>query len=127
VNPPIVYHALAELELNDAAQYYEHECHGLGAALLTEVQRCSELIADHPEAGTPIHSGIRRRLVARFPYALLYAVRCVFRVIPATDSDRIRPPIPNESGHPFRGKWPPIPTKTATPHPEGAGSVLDAV
>ena len=54
-------------------------------------------------------------------------LKCVFRVIPATDSDRIRPPIPNESGHPFRGKWPPIPTKTATPHPEGAGSVLDAV
>jgi hypothetical protein len=50
----------------------------------------------------------------------------VFRVIPATDSDRILPPIPNESGHPFRGKWPPIPTKTATPRPEGAGSVLDA-
>ena len=29
----VVYHALAELELNDAAQYYERECHGLGAAL----------------------------------------------------------------------------------------------
>ncbi len=71
----IVFHPLAELELNDAAQYYEHECHGLGTALLTEVQRCSELIAHHPEAGTSIHSGIRRRLVARFPYALLYAVK----------------------------------------------------
>lgn len=71
----VVYHALAELELNDAAQYYEHECHGLGAAFLTEVQRCSESIVDHPEAGTPIHADIRRRLVARFPYAVLYTVK----------------------------------------------------
>ena len=71
----VVYHALAELELNDAAQYYEHECQGLGAAFLTEVQRCSDSIVDHPEAGTAIRAGIRRRLVTRFPYAVLYTVK----------------------------------------------------
>jgi plasmid stabilization system protein ParE len=43
--------------------------------LLTEVQRCVETIADHPEAGTPIHAVVRRRLVTRFPYALLYTVK----------------------------------------------------
>ena len=75
MNPRVVYHALAELELNVAAQSYEHECPGLGVAFLTEVQRCIESIVDHPEAGTPIHTGIRRRLVPRFPYALLYAIK----------------------------------------------------
>lgn len=75
MNRRIVYHALAELELNDAAQYYEHECDGLGAAFLAEVQRCSESILDYPEAGMPIHTVVRRRLVARFPYALLYTAR----------------------------------------------------
>ena len=71
----VVYHALAELELNDAAQYYERECHGLGVAFLTEVQRCSESIVGHPEAGTPIHADVRLRLVARFPYTVLYTVK----------------------------------------------------
>jgi hypothetical protein len=30
-------------------------------------------------------------------------ITCVFRAIPATDSGRKRPPIPDDSGHLFRG------------------------
>ena len=33
-----------------------------------------------------------------------YGVGCVFRTKPATDSDRKRPLIPIDSGHPFRRK-----------------------
>ena len=31
---------------------------------------------------------------------------CIFRLIPATDSEGKRPPIPIDSGHRFRGKAP---------------------
>lgn len=30
------------------------------------------MIADHPEAGTILRGSVRRRLLRRFPYALLY-------------------------------------------------------
>ena len=47
----ISFNPLAEQELNDAAQCYELESAGLGAALLTEVQRCCGAIVEHPEVG----------------------------------------------------------------------------
>ena len=68
----VSFNQLAEREFNDAAQYYELESPGLGAAFLAEVQRCCDLIVDHPEAGPVVLGSIRRRLVRRFPYALLY-------------------------------------------------------
>lgn len=70
----VTFNALAERELNDASQYYEAEQPGLGAAFITEVRRCTEAIAEHPEAGIAVLATIRRRLCQRFPYALLYAV-----------------------------------------------------
>ncbi len=68
------FNELAERELNDAAQYYEHAQGGLGAAFITEVRRCTAAIAEHPEAGTLAQGAIRRRLCQRFPYGLLYKV-----------------------------------------------------
>lgn len=46
----VSYHRLAELELNEAAAYYEFEEPGLGARFLTEVDRCIESLVKHPEA-----------------------------------------------------------------------------
>jgi hypothetical protein len=42
-------HPLAERELNDAAQYYEMESQGLGAAFLGQVERCCAWVVEHPE------------------------------------------------------------------------------
>ena len=67
--------ALADQELNDAAQYYELESPGLGVAFLIEVQRCCDEIVEYAEAGQIVLGSIRRRLVRRFPYAILYSVR----------------------------------------------------
>lgn len=68
----VTFNELAERELNEAAQYYEHEQGGLGAAFLLDARRCTEAIASHPQAGVLIGDNIRRRLCRRFPYALLY-------------------------------------------------------
>jgi len=64
----VSFNPLAERELNDAAQYDELESQGLGAAFLGEVERCCASIVEHPEAGHAIRCGVRRRLIARFPY-----------------------------------------------------------
>lgn len=71
----VSYHRLARRELNEAAQYYESESSGLGAAFLDEVERCTQAIANFPEAGPLITGTIRRRLVLRFPYALVYSIK----------------------------------------------------
>lgn len=68
----VVFHPLAELELEDAALYYEHESSGLGKAFLAEFRLSLESIVLHPSAGTPTAGALRRRSMSRFPYALIY-------------------------------------------------------
>ena len=70
----VTFNELAERELNDAAQYYEYEQPGLGAAFIVEVRRCTVAVAEHPQASPVVLGTIRRRLCQRFPYALLYTV-----------------------------------------------------
>lgn len=78
----VSFHLLAERELNDAAQYYELKSPGLGAAFLTEVESCCDAILAHPEAGHCVFGSVRRRLVRRFPYAVIYTIRpSVVRVL----------------------------------------------
>lgn len=68
------FHRLAEHELNEAAQYYDREEPGLGIAFLEEADRCLRVIQEAPEAGGVLHGTVRRRLLRRFPYALLYKI-----------------------------------------------------
>jgi hypothetical protein len=56
----VSFHALARLELNEAAQYYETESTGLvGQAFITEVERCANEIVQYPEAGVVVRGSIR--------------------------------------------------------------------
>jgi plasmid stabilization system protein ParE len=71
----VSFHDLAKLELNEAAEYYEGESAGLGQAFITEVERSADEIVRFPEAGLVMRGSIRRRLIRRFPYALLYRVK----------------------------------------------------
>ena len=69
------FHRLADRDLNEAAQYYELEKPGLGSSFLREVDRCLRAIEKHPEAGLILRGSVRRRLLRRFPYALLYTIK----------------------------------------------------
>ena len=71
----ISFNPLAERELNEAAQYYEVESPDLGAAFLTEVERACALLTEYPESGPVVRGAVRRRVLPRFPYALLYSIR----------------------------------------------------
>ena len=71
----VSFHRLAELELNEAAAYYEFEKPGLGARFLKDVDACIESIVKHPQAGAITFEDVRRRLVRRFPYAVLYTIK----------------------------------------------------
>ena len=69
------FHDLAKVELNEAAQYYESESPRLGAVFLTEAERSLTVILGHPESSPLVGRSVRRRLLRRFPYGLLYRVR----------------------------------------------------
>ena len=71
----VSFHDLAKRELNEAAEYHESESAGLGQAFITEVERSADEIVRYPEAGLVMRGSIRRRLIRRFPYALLYRVK----------------------------------------------------
>ena len=70
----VVFHRLAERELEDSAQYYNLECYGLGISFLEEVERCLHAISEHPEVGQEIRKDIRRLVLRKFPFSLLYSV-----------------------------------------------------
>jgi plasmid stabilization system protein ParE len=64
----------AEEELFDAANYYEVHSSGLGEEFLKKIGSAILDISEYPERWPLIHPNIRRRLVHRFPYAILYRV-----------------------------------------------------
>lgn len=68
-----VFHRLAEGEFAEAAEYFEQEGPGLGGAFIEEVKRCVASIIDFPESGRILVGSVRRRLVRRFPYSVLYS------------------------------------------------------
>ena len=68
----VSFNQLAERELNEAAQYYESKSRALSAAFLAEVEPTCSQITKYPESAPIVRGAIRRRLLRRFPYALLY-------------------------------------------------------
>jgi plasmid stabilization system protein ParE len=71
---PIVIHPEAEEELLDAARYYDACRTALGIRLLDAVGRALAAVAENPEARPALAGRVRRYLVERFPYGLLYVV-----------------------------------------------------
>ncbi len=71
---PVRFLRPAEIELLDAAQYYELQAQGLGGEFLEKVESALHDIRLCPERWSIIKHDIRRRLIHRFPYALLYRV-----------------------------------------------------
>lgn len=71
----VVFHPSAQQELVDAASFYEARAAGLGSDFIREVEHMLARIAANPDAGSPLAGGIRRRLIRRFPFAILYEAR----------------------------------------------------
>jgi plasmid stabilization system protein ParE len=81
----------AEEELRIAAQFYEEAQPGLGRALIAEVRRAKEFIAQHPLAARIERGDIRVRSISRFPYRIYYRVRPEEIIVVAIGHHRRRP------------------------------------
>jgi plasmid stabilization system protein ParE len=71
---PVRYHEAAEEELLNEIGYLELRTHGLGRRFFAEVRRAEHLIAEFPESAEEIRPGIRKRLLRKFRYSLIYSV-----------------------------------------------------
>lgn len=68
------FHAEAELELIEAAEYYEVQVSGLGERFETEIRRATDLLLERPEIGSPVDPVLRRFVLNRLPITLYYSV-----------------------------------------------------
>jgi plasmid stabilization system protein ParE len=85
----IAFHPLAEQELNEAASYYNAASSGLGTAFLDEVEHAVKQILEHPEAAPLVNQVVRRKLVRRFPYSVMYSVqRDTIRILAIANQKR---------------------------------------
>ncbi len=85
-------HELAELELNEAADYYESKQTGLGSLFIRTVQQAVRQISRYPESAQIVRGKARRKVLTRFPYNIIYSV----------EADRIRIlAIANQRRRPF--------------------------
>ena len=64
----------AELEVSDAACYYELQAPRLGDDFLDKIASAVKNIGENPERWPVIRFNVRRYLVHRFPYGLLYRI-----------------------------------------------------
>lgn len=70
----VKYHEAAEEELLHEIGYLEQRANGLGRRFFAEVQRAEDLIAQFPELAAEILPGIRRRILRKFRYSLIYTM-----------------------------------------------------
>ena len=71
----LVFHPLAERELIAAARFYETHASGLGADFIRQVEHTLADVVAHPNAGVLFAgSTIRRRLMHRFPFGIVYEI-----------------------------------------------------
>lgn len=64
----------AETELREAALYYEEQQGGLGAEFIHDVRAALQMIQRVPEMWPVRGSGMRRYLIARFPFLVHYRI-----------------------------------------------------
>jgi toxin ParE1/3/4 len=70
----VTIHPAARRELREARDYYEDKVKGLGKDFLARFSESLALLSAHPEAGSGIAPEVRRHLIVRFPYSVIYTL-----------------------------------------------------
>ncbi len=70
----VVYSKYAKQELLDAIDFYELEYFGLGKEFKAEIKQASSRMLKYPLAWSVERGDIRKCLLHKFPYKILYSV-----------------------------------------------------
>ncbi len=87
----VIFSKYAKQELEDAVRYYELKLQGLGIKLENEVYKAIKQILEYPNAWSFESSNIRKCLLHRFPYKLLYSVEDDYIFITAVAHQHQKP------------------------------------
>jgi toxin ParE1/3/4 len=87
----VIFHPEAEAEMVAAAEFYEAKSAGLGIDFIAEVERATRALVTYARIGHRFSRRLRRILVQRFPYGLLYRVETERIVVVAVAHARRRP------------------------------------
>jgi len=71
---PIDFLPAADQEMIEAARYYQSLSTGLGDDYLAEVEHAVQSIALSPQTWPILEGDLRRRLIKRFPFGILYRI-----------------------------------------------------
>jgi plasmid stabilization system protein ParE len=78
-------------EMSEAAVFYEAASVGLGRDYLEDVQQVIDSLRTYPEIGAPVDGELRRVLLRRFPFSLIYSVEVDVILIVSVAHHRQRP------------------------------------
>ena len=70
----VKFATVAEVELDEATQYYEKKVPGLGTQFRDQVEHSAKQIGRMPLLYAEIRPSVRRCVLRRFPYSLIYSV-----------------------------------------------------
>ena len=70
----VIFHAEALEEMLESARYYDERSEGLGWDFLAAVEQATHRITASPHAGPIQRRDVRGRLVAGFPFTVLYSI-----------------------------------------------------
>ena len=64
----------AQSEIDDAFAWYDSQSSGLGTLFLDNIDRTIRRIAAYPLSNVEIEQDLRRCLLSRFPYGIIYGI-----------------------------------------------------
>jgi len=70
----VLFTRIARQELEDAVRFYELEYSGLGRRFKEEVRKAALRVAEYPKAWSIERGEVRKCLLHKFPYKLMYSV-----------------------------------------------------
>lgn len=81
----------AEFDLAQAAIFLETRVPGLGADFTAQADSAIDRLRENPRVGTELNPGVRKLMIRRFPYNLIYRVLPDFVLVLAVAHHRRRP------------------------------------
>jgi plasmid stabilization system protein ParE len=70
----VIFTRIATQELEDAVRFYELENFGLGYRFKEEVRKAALRVTEYPKAWSIERGEVRKCLLHKFPYKLMYSV-----------------------------------------------------
>ena len=74
MNCSVRFHPEAEAEISEAAAFLDLESPGLGLVFLDDFEHAIEVIVSHPQVAPILQGRVRRKVLRKFPYSIIYSV-----------------------------------------------------